>query len=394
MKSKDKPKQKRSAQEKPKQAKGLAASAAKDGLAAPPAPAPSIDEIITISRDYGKARLELKKTEDTAVVRDDVKPSQAVVDQTATAEDKPSDSASGQREKKFRLPKKSESKIGTRKPKAAIMKDAPAEKHRKAPETKNIKHTGESEVSASKEKQTREASPQNTIGKTPDPRHIPVSSPKLSESKQALAEAAAQPSPPHSLSQNKVALAEAALFLSPKPMMIDELAKIMGVNSLGYVKETLERLVVDYEKRGIEIVSSPAGWEMQVKPTYLNSVAHLAPYADLSEGPKRALALILFKEPLKQSDLIKMQGNKTYDYLKTLDKLGMVKREPSGRTKILTLTKEFERYFGEEKEAVKQRLGQELANQPQHAEASPVPPKRKIDAKAELNKMGIELDEA
>ena len=32
---------------------------------------------------------------------------------------------------------------------------------------------------------------------------------------------------------------EAALFMSSRPLMLDDLGKLLGVNSLGYVKEML-----------------------------------------------------------------------------------------------------------------------------------------------------------
>ena len=302
-------------------------------------PKPELDEILTISKgDEGRAMLQLRK-----------EPAEVKVEEEAPAQKEE------KTEKVFRLPKKPKSIIPTKAPKAAAVKSV-----KKAPKIKMPKKVAKkfSEPVAKKEKPVYVEKPFEAPSLKDNFIFGSDVSAVVSESKkEAQPEKRLAP-----LETSKQAVAEAALFLSPKPLMIDELARIMGVSSLGYVKETLEKLAKDYESRGIEIVSSPAGWEMQVKPGYLNSVAHLAPYADLSEGPKRALALILFKEPLKQSDLIKMQGNKVYDYLKHLDKLGMIKREPYGRTKLLSLTKEFERYFGEEKEAVKARLAQELAN--------------------------------
>lgn len=149
---------------------------------------------------------------------------------------------------------------------------------------------------------------------------------------------------------------EAALFISYRPLMVDELAKIIGVNSLGYVKDILEKLQKKYSDSGIEIVSTPQGWQMQVRSEFLSKVSHLTPYSDLSEGCKRTLALILYKEPVKQSDIIKIQGNKAYSYIKHLVKLGLIKIEKQGHTKILSVTKELERYFGEEKEKIKEKL--------------------------------------
>ena len=156
------------------------------------------------------------------------------------------------------------------------------------------------------------------------------------------------------MSQQK--MLEAALFMSARPLMLDEIGKILGVHSMGYVKEMLEKLQKDYADRGMEIVNTPQGWVMQVRQELLGKVSHLTPYADISEGCKRTLAIIAYKEPVQQSEIIKIQGNKAYTYLKRLQKRNLIKAEKKGRTKIIKLTPEFERYFGEEKESIKERL--------------------------------------
>lgn len=151
-------------------------------------------------------------------------------------------------------------------------------------------------------------------------------------------------------------LIEAALFMASKPLDLDELAKIAGISSLGYVKDLLEKLKKDYEGRGVRVVNSSQGWEFQVRQELLPKVAYLTPYSDISEGSKRSLALIASREPLKQSELISIQGNKAYSYVKELEKRELVKSEKHGRSRILTLTQEFERYFGEEKGKIKKML--------------------------------------
>jgi len=155
-------------------------------------------------------------------------------------------------------------------------------------------------------------------------------------------------------------IVEAALFMSSKPMELNQLAKITGLNSLGYLKEVLTELENDYKDRGMQIVKTPMGWEMQVNQEILPKVAHLTPYSNLSEGCKRTLALVVYKEPVKQSEVIKIQGNKAYSYIKTLIKMGLIKTYKEGHTKVLKLTQEFERYFGEEKARIKEQLDSEL----------------------------------
>ena len=153
---------------------------------------------------------------------------------------------------------------------------------------------------------------------------------------------------------------EAALFISSSPLTLDQLARITGINSLGHVKELIEDLQKDYKDRGIEIFSSADGYTLQVRPQLLPKVAHLTPYSDIGEGPKRTLALVTLKEPVKQSLLIKLQGNKAYSYIKDLKKRGLIVTEREGHTKILKLTQEFERYFGEEKSKIREQLQRHL----------------------------------
>ncbi|MFQ5647787.1 MAG: SMC-Scp complex subunit ScpB [Candidatus Aenigmatarchaeota archaeon] len=153
---------------------------------------------------------------------------------------------------------------------------------------------------------------------------------------------------------------EAALFMSSRPLKMTELARISGLGSAGHLKSLLGELRQEYSERGLLVVESPEGWQMQVQPEILPNVAHLTPYADLSEGCKRALALIVYKEPLAQSELIRIQGNKAYSYIRRLERAGLVRAEKAGRTKMLSLTQEFENYFGENREQVKERLAAEL----------------------------------
>jgi segregation and condensation protein B len=156
-------------------------------------------------------------------------------------------------------------------------------------------------------------------------------------------------------------LIEAALFMSSEPMSIGRLSKIIGVSSLGYIKGTLLELRDEYESRGIHLVETPDGWSFQVDRLHLHKVADLTPYADIPEGQKRTLALIAYKEPVTQSEVIKIQGNKTYAYIKSLASRGLIRTEKQGRTKVLSLTQEFERYFGAEKEKIKERLAANMS---------------------------------
>lgn len=155
--------------------------------------------------------------------------------------------------------------------------------------------------------------------------------------------------------REKKALVEAALFMSANPLTLGELSKIAGVRSEEKLKGLIEELKQDYEhpSKGFELATLGDAYHFRVKRDYLDKVATLTPHADLSDGMLRTLGLVALKQPVMQSFVVKVQGNKAYDYVKNLEKRGLIKTEKSGRTKLVTTTKEFEKYFGRSIDEIK-----------------------------------------
>ena len=154
---------------------------------------------------------------------------------------------------------------------------------------------------------------------------------------------------------SKKALLEAALFVSDKTLSVERLSKIVGIGTEQEVKSLLSEIQKDLSKedRGIELAETPEGFELRVKAEYRENVAKLAPLSDLSDGMMRTLAIVVVKQPIRQSTIVRFQGNKTYGYVKTLEDKGLVKTEKAGRTKLISTTPDFERYFGKSSEEIK-----------------------------------------
>lgn len=159
---------------------------------------------------------------------------------------------------------------------------------------------------------------------------------------------------------NKRALLEAALFVSDKTISLEKLSSI--INS---TQEEVKQLIVKIqqeltkEDRGIELTETPEGYEFRIKSEYRNAVAMLAPFSDLGEGMLRTLAIVTVKQPIKQSIIVHYQGNKAYGYIVELENKGLIKTEKSGRTKLVTTTDDFEKYFGKSSEELKKLLSGE-----------------------------------
>lgn len=157
---------------------------------------------------------------------------------------------------------------------------------------------------------------------------------------------------------DKRALIEAALFMSSDPLSLKEISKISGITSENKIKEILSQIKKDLEseKRGFELVILPGGYQLRVKQEFLDKVSSLTPHSDLTEGMLRSLGIIALKQPATQSEVVKIQGNKAYGYIKDLEKRGLIRTEKFGRTKKLITTKDFERYFGKSISEIKEAL--------------------------------------
>ncbi|MBI4010219.1 MAG: SMC-Scp complex subunit ScpB [Candidatus Aenigmarchaeota archaeon] len=161
---------------------------------------------------------------------------------------------------------------------------------------------------------------------------------------------------------NKKALLESALFVSDKPLSLQRLSNIVGIGPADEIKELVEELQQDLKNsdRGIDLIETPEGYELRVKAEYRDRIAKLAPFSDLSDGMMRTLAIVAVKQPVKQSIIVRYQGNKAYGYIDELEKKGLVKTEKYSRTKLVSTTPDFEKYFGKNSVEIKSMLKEEI----------------------------------
>lgn len=151
----------------------------------------------------------------------------------------------------------------------------------------------------------------------------------------------------------KMALLEAVLFTTSEPLGFNELQKVMKCRKQE-LEKLLEKLRSRYEsdEHGIQL-SDMGGYQLVTKPQFMEHVSNLTPHADLSRGLLRVLSIIAYHQPIKQSDIVKVVGNRTYDYVKELETRGLVKSERKARTKFLSTTPRFDEYFGAQAEMIK-----------------------------------------
>jgi len=153
---------------------------------------------------------------------------------------------------------------------------------------------------------------------------------------------------------------EALLFTASRPLSIKTIAKIIN-ESEENVKLAIEELIKEYSSnpsKAIDILETPEGYEMIVKPEYREYASKVSSFSDLSSGALKTLALIIFKNPIKQSEIVQIQGNRAYDYIKLLERKGLIISKKVGKTKILLPSENLEKYFGMKIEEIKKQIEQ------------------------------------
>ena len=142
-------------------------------------------------------------------------------------------------------------------------------------------------------------------------------------------------------------LLEATMFGSGKSLSVNELSEALGyeeeeiAEALTSLQSTLKR------RRGgaLRIVEIGGKWAMEVR----SDVADHLPKETKTEMPKKLLkaaALIAYHQPMPQSRLVDLLGQKAYDYVRELSQYGMIRRRRDGNTRRLTTTRRFSEAFG------------------------------------------------
>ena len=140
---------------------------------------------------------------------------------------------------------------------------------------------------------------------------------------------------------------EAVFFVSGRFLSMQELISLSDLNPI-IIQELIEELKEKYEKKdsAIEIIDKNGLWKMDVRQEYYSIVNKLATgSAEFSKAEQETLAIIAFKQPIKQSVIIKIRGNKAYEHIKKFSDLGLIRKKKMGHTYDLNLSDEFYDYF-------------------------------------------------
>src|SRR3989344_2589096 len=140
---------------------------------------------------------------------------------------------------------------------------------------------------------------------------------------------------------------EAVLFIAGRFLSLREIVGLTGINPI-ILRMLIEKLAERYAKGdgAIEIIEKDDMWKMDVRQEYIGLVNQIATgNTEFTKAEQETLAIIAYKQPVKQSVIVKIRGNKAYEHVKKFVDIGLLKAKKTGHTKELNLSEEFHDYF-------------------------------------------------
>lgn len=148
---------------------------------------------------------------------------------------------------------------------------------------------------------------------------------------------------------------EALLFVSEKPVVLDQFKEAIAGAQPADIKEALQALSADYgvAGKGIVIVEIANGWQMLSAQTYAGYIREFykTRYKEkLSRPALESLAIIAYKQPVSRTDVELIRGVNSDGVVMHLLNKGLIKiagrKEVPGRPYVYGTTQQFLEYFG------------------------------------------------
>lgn len=145
---------------------------------------------------------------------------------------------------------------------------------------------------------------------------------------------------------------EAILFAAGRVVTMKELQKLLHLNDPGLLKETIRELKEEYDSKESPLMiiaegegDEISGWKLTVREKMLPLVHKINPHTELSKSILETLAVITWKQPIVQSDVIRIRTNKAYEHIAELERMGFIAKKRFGRSYSISVTQKFLDYF-------------------------------------------------
>jgi len=148
---------------------------------------------------------------------------------------------------------------------------------------------------------------------------------------------------------------EAVLFAVGKEITTERVASLCSL-TLEQTESIIQSLQQQYDAldHSLRLVKRDSGWKLTVRDEFVPLVSSIVSSTELERPLMETLAVIAWRYPIIQSDVIKLRSAAAYDHMRALEERGYINKEKFGRTFRIKLTKKFFEYFDLPSEEAKQ----------------------------------------
>jgi segregation and condensation protein B len=139
---------------------------------------------------------------------------------------------------------------------------------------------------------------------------------------------------------------ESVLFAVGKEITVERLASLCSLD-IKNVNKIMKELISDYGQRdnALKISIRENGWKLTVEDEFVPLVSSIVTSTELEKPLTETLAVIAWRYPIVQSEIVKLRGPSAYDHMRALVGQGFITKERFGRTYKVKLTQKFFNYF-------------------------------------------------
>ena len=144
--------------------------------------------------------------------------------------------------------------------------------------------------------------------------------------------------------KNKV---EAVMFAVGKEISVEKISSLTNAEN-SEVESCLNELQEDYSKKenSLQLILRDDGmWKLTVRDEFVPLVSSIVESTEIDGALMQTLAVIAWKYPVVQSEIVKLRGSSAYEHMRELVEQGFIVKERYGRTYRVRLTKKFFQYF-------------------------------------------------
>ena len=188
---------------------------------------------------------------------------------------------------------------------------------------------------------------------------------------------------------------EAILFSVGKKISIEKISVLCKSTDIKLIEENLRQIRTDYDekKSPMRLIHDGEDWKLTIRENYLHLVRNIVTDTELSKSITETLAIIAFKYPISQADLIKIRSNKAYDHVKQLREMQFIEKIKNGRTFDIKLTSKFFEYFDLPETKVKETFKNYEEVEKVIEEKEDQYEKEKVEIESQNEKLKVQLKE-